>query len=222
MAKGIRWLSFIALVLAGYLAMHNGWFGFLTDQARVADYLNSHGFEGLLIITLAGAFYTGLGAPRQLLALVFGFAMGGFQGTIVSTVATAIGAAGCFFVSRSLLRATLWRHFGQRLDRFDALFREQTWLKVLMVRLLPVGSNLATNLIAGCSGIRFLPFLGGSVLGYLPQTVIFALAGAGIGQTDATQLVISIVLFALASAIGAFLYQSQRNQSLTESISDPS
>jgi uncharacterized membrane protein YdjX (TVP38/TMEM64 family) len=91
-----------------------------------------------------------------------------------------------------------------------------------MVRLLPVGSNLATNLIAGCSGIRFVPFIGGSLLGYLPQTAIFALAGAGIGQTDATQIVVSIVLFALASAIGAFLYHSQRNQTLAEPVSDPS
>ncbi|MET4025629.1 TVP38/TMEM64 family protein [Marinobacter sp. MBR-99] len=222
MAKGIRWLSFVALVLVGYLAMHDGWFSFLTDQARVSDYLNSHGPEGLMIVTLAGALYTGIGAPRQLLALVLGFALGGLQGTIISTLATAVGAAGCFWVSRSLLRATLLRHFGKRLDRFDALFREQTWLKVLMVRLLPVGSNLATNLIAGCSGIRFVPFIGGSLLGYLPQTAIFALAGAGIGQTDATQIVVSIVLFALASAIGAFLYHSQRNQTLAEPVSDPS
>lgn len=222
MIKGVRWLAFAGLVLTGYGAVHYGWFGLITDQARIAGYLEQHGLQGLLAVTLAGAFYTGLGAPRQLLALAMGFAVGGLQGTILSTLATALGTTGCFFTARLLLRAPLLNRFQRRLNRFDARFREQTLLKILMIRLLPVGSNLATNLIAGCSGIRFLPFITGSVIGYVPQMVIFALAGAGIGQTDATQLLVSAVLFAVASAIGAFLYHSQRNQSLARSVSEPS
>lgn len=222
MSKGIRWLLFVVLLLAGYLAMHNGWLELVTDQSRVADYLNHHGLEGLLAVTIAGALYTGLGAPRQLLALVLGFAMGGLQGTIVATLATVIGAGGCFFVARWLLRDPLLCHFERRMHRFEKLFRERTWLKVLMIRLLPVGSNLATNLVAGCSGVRFLPFITGSTLGYLPQMVIFALAGSGLGDTDTTQLLVSVILFTLASAIGAFLYQSQRNRSLANSVSEPS
>ena len=167
MIKGVRWLAFAGLVLTGYGAVHYGWFGLITDQARIAGYLEQHGLQGLLAVTLGGAFYTGLGAPRQLLALAMGFAVGGLQGTILSTLATALGTTGCFFTARLLLRAPLLNRFQRRLNRFDALFREQTLLKILMIRLLPVGSNLATNLIAGCSGIRFLPFITGSVIGYV-------------------------------------------------------
>ena len=220
MFNGSRWLVFAVLALVGYLAIRNGWFDFIADRAQVASYLHSHGIEGLLAITLAGAIFTGIGAPRQLLAFVLGFALGGINGTLVSTLAATIGASGCFFTARWLLRTSLARRFDRRMRQFDELFQEQTLLKVLMVRLLPVGSNLVTNLVAGCSGIRFLPFLAGSVLGYLPQMLVFALAGAGIGTADEYQLILSVALFILASMIGALLYHNQRARTLANSVSD--
>jgi uncharacterized membrane protein YdjX (TVP38/TMEM64 family) len=217
-----RWLAFAMLALAGYLVIQNGGLDFMADKAQVADYLRSHGAKGLLAITLAGAIFTGIGAPRQLLAFVLGFALGGINGTLLSTLATAVGASGSFVVSRSLLRASLTRRFGRRMRQFDQVFREQTLLKVLMVRLMPIGSNLATNLVAGCSGIRFLPFLAGSALGYLPQMLVFALAGAGIGTSDEYQLVLSVALFILASVMGAVLYHTQRARTLVNSVPDHS
>ncbi|MBN7768742.1 VTT domain-containing protein [Marinobacter daepoensis] len=222
MATGVRWFVFLALVLTGYFAISDGWLSFVTDQARVAGFLNRHGPGGLVVITMLGALFTGFGAPRQALAFVLGFAAGSLQGTLVSTLATALGASACFFTARWLLRAPLLQRFEPRMQRFDQLFREGTFLKVLMIRLLPVGSNLLTNLLAGCSGIRFLPFLLASVLGYLPQMMIFALAGAGLGQASTDQLLLSALLFVLASAIGAMLYHNRRNQSLANSVSDPS
>lgn len=215
-----RWLLFALLVLVGYLAIDSGWLDFIADRAQVASYLHSQGIEGLLAIILAGAIFTGIGAPRQILAFVLGFSLGGINGTLASTLAAAIGATGCFLTARWLLRQTLTERCGRRMRQFDELFREQTLLKVLMVRLLPVGSNLATNLVAGCSGIRFLPFLAGSTFGYLPQMLVFALAGAGMGNADEYQLILSVVLFVLASMIGALLYHNQRARTLANSVSD--
>ncbi|PXX91823.1 hypothetical protein DIT71_08170 [Marinobacter vulgaris] len=215
-----RWLLFALLVLVGYLAIDSGWLGFIADRAQVASYLHSQGIEGLLAIILAGAIFTGIGAPRQILAFVLGFSLGGIIGTLASTLAAAIGATGCFFTARWLLQQPLAERFGRRMRQFDELFREQTLLKVLMVRLLPVGSNLATNLVAGCSGIRFLPFLAGSTFGYLPQMLVFALAGAGMGNADEYQLILSAALFVLASMIGVLLYHNQRARTLADSVSD--
>jgi len=46
MFKGARWLAFAALVLVGYLTIHNGWLDFIANQNEVANYLHSHGFGG--------------------------------------------------------------------------------------------------------------------------------------------------------------------------------
>ena len=50
----------------------------------------------------------------------------------------------------------------------------------LLIRLLPVGNNFATSLAAGVSRVPARPFLLGSLLGYMPQTMVFALAGSGV------------------------------------------
>ena len=222
MTTVFRWLVLISLLVAGYFAINGHWLGLITDQVSVANFLQRYGWPGVAAITLLGALFTGFGAPRQALAFILGFASGSVEGAVISTLATALGATGCFYAARWLLRAPLIHRFELRMQRFDSLFTEGTLLKILMIRLLPVGSNLVTNLLAGCSGIRFVPFFWGSVLGYLPQMVIFAMAGAGIGQARLDQLVVSAVLFALASAIGAYLYHNQRNQTLADSVSDSS
>lgn len=215
MQHWMRWLVFAALVVVGYVSIQQGWLDFISDKKLVASYIQSHGVTGLIGITLAGALFTGVGAPRQLLAFVLGFALGGLQGTFLSTLAAAVGASGCFFTARWLLQTSLTQRFGQRMRQFDELFRQQTLLKVVMVRLLPVGSNLATNLVAGSSKIRFAPFLVGSTLGYLPQMLVFALAGTGIGHANQYQIMLSATLFVVASLIGAYLYHR------TKSLADP-
>ena len=88
-----------------------------------------------------------------------------------------------------------------------------TTRKTLMIRLMPVGSNLLTNLFAGAANIDFKRFLLGSLLGYIPQTLVFVLVGSGIGLAQSEKLIISGLLFVIASAIGVHLYRSQRNLS---------
>lgn len=220
-----RWLKLGTLVAIGglvTLALSQGWLSFLADENRVAHYLDDHGVSGVLIVTFVGCLYTALGGPRQLLAFVMGYALGAVNGTLLSTLATVLGASLCFFTARLMLRQTLTHHFGARMRRFDQLFEQRTALKILMVRLLPVGSNLVTNLLSGCSGIRPFPFLAGSGLGYLPQMLVFALAGAGIGNADHYQFGLSLALFVIASLLGAYLYQQHRARDLTKPISSES
>ena len=57
----------------------------------------------------------------------------------------------------------------------------------LTLRLLPVGSNMLLNLVAGVSErARQAPFMAASAIGYLPQTVVFALLGGGVRVSQET------------------------------------
>jgi len=64
-----------------------------------------------------------------------------------------------------------------------------------------------TNLISGCSGISYRDFAVGSAIGFLPQMLIFALAGAGIGNANEYQFSLSLVLFAVALLVTAYMYR---------------
>jgi len=73
-----------------------------------------------------------------------------------------------------------------------------------------VGNNLVLNLLAGVSGLRPLPFLAASALGYLPQTVVFALLGKGVRVDGAWQLALAGVLLALSIGLGLWLMRRHR------------
>ncbi len=89
----------------------------------------------------------------------------------------------------------------------------------LLIRLLPVGNNFATCLAAGVSRVPARPFLLGSLLGYIPQTFVFALAGSGIDLGASSRLVIAGVFFVVSGAIGIWLYRKYRHEkSLGEEV----
>ncbi|HSJ47510.1 MAG TPA: VTT domain-containing protein, partial [Gammaproteobacteria bacterium] len=81
---------------------------------------------------------------------------------------------------------------------------------ILLIRLLPLGSNLATNLAAGISRMGTRPFAAGSALGYLPQTLVFALIGSGIAVDPLWRIGTGILLFLLSGLLGLSLYRHFR------------
>jgi len=208
-------LAFATLAVLGGLATHSGWLNVLSNQDIVAPFVEHNGFNGLVAVAAAGIVYTAFGAPRQTFAFACGFAMGATWGTVFSTLVTALGALACFYTARLMLRPMLTARFGSRMVAFDQAVRDQAVQKILVIRLLPVGSNLLTNLLAGSSGIGVIPFTIGSTLGYLPQMLIFALAGAGVGSADKFQLIGGTALFLVATLIGAMIYRSTRARTLT-------
>jgi uncharacterized membrane protein YdjX (TVP38/TMEM64 family) len=100
--------------------------------------------------------------------------------------------------------------FGHRLRPLRDVLAGSPFGATLALRLLPVGNNLALNTLAGMAGLRVLPFLAGSALGYLPQTLVFALLGKGIRVEGGWQLALSVALLAASMALGFWLMRRHR------------
>ncbi len=94
---------------------------------------------------------------------------------------------------------------GGRLDRLDRFLSARTFTATLTIRLLPLGSNIALNLLAGVSGVAAGPFLLASVLGYIPQTAVFALLGGGVRVSQGVQVALAAALFAISIGLGVLL-----------------
>lgn len=168
------------------------------------------GILGELIFIGLGAMASAIGVPRQLVAFGGGYAFGFGMGILISSLAQIIGCTVSFFYSRLLGRSLVRRLFAARIERLDTLLRGHPFSMTLLIRLLPVGSNLATNMGAGVSSVPAGRFLSGTLVGYLPQTVVFVLLGTGV-QVDATaQIALSAVLFVVSGLIGVWLYRRMR------------
>ena len=154
---------------------------------------------------------TAAGLPRQVLAFAGGYAFGVPAGAGLSLVGQLLGCAMDYAAARGLaaglVRRLLARPTGQRVHR---LLCAHPFTATLTMRLLPVSSNIMLNVLAGAARLKLSAFLGATVLGYLPQTIVFALLGSGTQVGQGAQLAIGGGLFAVACVLGVVLYRRAR------------
>ncbi len=206
------------LVAAGLLLRA---LGGLLGTEWVDRTIRGQGLWGEGIFLIVGMAATAVGIPRQGVAFLGGYAFGAVAGTGLALLAQLLGCAVSFLwarlVGRGWAQRRLAGRFGRRLRPLRDLLAASPFNATLALRLLPLGNNLALNLLAGMAGIALLPFLAASAIGYLPQTLVFALLGKGVRVDGAWQLGLSAVLLAGSVAIGfALLRQHRAGRALEE------
>jgi uncharacterized membrane protein YdjX (TVP38/TMEM64 family) len=169
------------LILSAWLLSLTPWgHGATSDRvAQLQRWLAQWGVWAWLAFAVAGTGLVSIGFPRIILAAVGGAMFGVALGTLWSTVAAALAILAPFLYSRHLGRELVARRMGGRLQRFDDLLGQHGFMVVLLIRLCPVGNNFLTNYVAGVSAIPLGTFWAASFIGYLPQSLIFALLGSG-------------------------------------------
>lgn len=215
--RAASWLRL--LLLAGGLAAA-GWILRELGAVPGTDWVDAHvrdaGLRGEALFLLLGAALTAAGLPRQAVAFLGGYAFGAALGTALALGAQLLGCAAAFLWARAVGQGWAERRlagrFGPRLRPVVDTLRAHPFGAALALRLFPVGNNLALNLLAGVSGVRTGPFLAASALGYLPQTVVFALLGKGVRVDGAWQLALSAALLALSVALGLWLARRHRGR----------
>lgn len=195
----------LSLALIGYLFDRSD-LGNAINETWIDSHVRGHGVEGTLLFLAMGTLFTAVGLPRQIIAFLAGYAFGLVAGTLLGTLATLLGCLVTFIYARTFGRGLLLGRLGTRAARFDRFIHEHPFSMTLLIRLLPVGSNVLTNLAAGISSARLAPFLAASGVGFLPQTLVFALVGSGISVAPALRIGTAALLFLASGMLGAWLY----------------
>ena len=208
LVRGI--LMIATLVLLGYGVRQSGLDAAL-DEGWIETNIIGQGLAGEALFIALAALATGVGLPRQVISFLGGYAFGLVLGAALALLGTVAGCVGAFYYARLLARKPLQARFSGRIRRLDDFLHDHAFSMTLLIRMLPVGSNVATNLAAGVSSVRPGPFFGGSAAGYLPQTLIFALAGSGVAVDPALRISLSVILFVLSGLLGVYLYRHFRH-----------
>jgi uncharacterized membrane protein YdjX (TVP38/TMEM64 family) len=215
-ATRMRALAKLGVLVLGLAA--GGWLlrtlGAAPGTEWVDRYLRDEGPWGETLFVLVVAAATAAGIPRQAAAFLGGYGFGTVMGAALALLGQLIGCAVAYgwarLVGRGFAERRLAGRFGHRLRPLRDALVASPFGSTLALRLLPVGSNLALNLLAGMAGLPAGAFLAASALGYLPQTVIFALLGKGVRVEGAWQLGLSGVLLAVSVGIGLWLLRRHR------------
>jgi uncharacterized membrane protein YdjX (TVP38/TMEM64 family) len=205
--RGLIWI--ISLVAIGYALKITG-LGSSIDKAWIDSDIRGQGFNGELFFVCVGMLFTAVGLPRQIICFLAGYAFGLLEGMALAMVATVLGCIIAFFYARIMGRAFVVARFPERVKRIDDFLHRNPLSMTLLIRLLPLGSNVVTNLAAGVSGVGPVSFFLGSSIGYLPQSLVFTLVGSGFSVDPEIRIAISIILFAVSGSLGIFLFRKYR------------
>jgi uncharacterized membrane protein YdjX (TVP38/TMEM64 family) len=158
-----------------------------------------------LIFTLAGGGLTVFFLPRLWLSAVGGIIYGAFIGTILSLLATLFGAAVLHVAGKHIFAAVVERRLGDKVNLWKVRLQENAFWWVLYGRLFPISNSTLMSLICGSCNVPFLPFLWGSLLGYIPLTVVFATYGSGGVKGNVWQIALATALLVCSIFLRSFL-----------------
>jgi uncharacterized membrane protein YdjX (TVP38/TMEM64 family) len=216
MAGKKRYFWLRGLILLGSLAaiaflLKSLGFEHMFEKAWIESHVKGQGLQGEMVYLAAGALITAVGLPRQIVAFFGGYAFGLILGTLLGTLAALVGCCLAFYYARVMGRGLVMRLFEERIKRFNNFIEGHPFSMTLLVRLLPVGNNLATNLAAGVSRIHAGNFFVATFLGYIPQSLVAALIGSGVTQNPVLKIGSGVVLFVLSGFLGVYLYRRYRH-----------
>ncbi|HZB54425.1 MAG TPA: VTT domain-containing protein [Reyranella sp.] len=163
----------------------------------------------VLVFVLAGAIVF----PLNILILTTAAVFGPWLGILYGGAGTVSSGLVMFLIGSRLGREALYRMLGERWRHGLEGLRKRGLLAVVTFRLLPIAPFTLVNLAAGASGIRFVDFLVGTMIGMLPGLVLLSVMGDRIirilsepSAGDIAILVLCVaVLIGLAVAAQAFL-----------------
>jgi uncharacterized membrane protein YdjX (TVP38/TMEM64 family) len=170
------------------------------------------GVLGYLTALTFLAFFTSIGLPRQVAAFSCGYIFGITYGTMIATLAATIGCMITILIAKTFFRQKVLDTYPEKLNRVSAFFLTHTFTKAFIIRLLPAGSNFLTNILAGIANIKFIPYVAGTCVGFIPQMLIFSLLGAGVKVGETQKIILSLCLLIIALIFGYWLYNKEKKQ----------
>lgn len=216
MSKIPRPNLFIFLLLALLAVIIVGSLVFPPDQwvpaAQWGEALHTAGAPGVVVFLVAGTLATSVGLPRQLVAFIAGLAYGTAAGLLISLVSALLGCYLTIRFSQHFLAGWVTTRFPMMVATLNRFLRRDVFLKILVLRLQPLGTNLLTNLCVGFTRISHRLFLTATAVGYIPQMLVFSLLGSGVRVGSNAQIVVSILLLCISLILGAYLYKKHTRE----------
>lgn len=201
----------LLFVSAGlFLSSHSFFESF--NQDWIDQHVRNNGVAGIVIFFAIGVVVSGVGGPRQMVAFLGGYAFGFANGTIISTLSVTLSCFISFMLSRYFARSYVNQRFTHKVARVNHFVTHKPIAKTIVIRLLPVGNNLITNVVGGLTRVKARYFVLGSGIGYIPQMAIFALMGKGVVVQSAWKIALSVLLFLLSTIWSMYLYRQYRAQ----------
>lgn len=189
-----RFAPLIAVVGVAVLVLAMGWHRELSlenlvrNRAVLDAFVADNRLSAVALFVLAYVTVVALSVPGALfMTLTGGVLFGTLAGGGASVIGATLGATVIFLIAKTAFGEHLARRAGSYAARLAEGFRRNAFSYLLFLRLVPLVPFFAVNLVAAMLGVRLGTFVAATVIGIIPATFAFSLAGAGLDSAIAAQ-----------------------------------
>ena len=202
-------LLLLALAIGAFVALDLGRFlSFEQLKASQASFAQLHAEQPLSVAVVYFLIYvlaTALSIPGAVIITLAGGAIFGlWQGLLIVSFASTVGATLAFLASRFLLRDWVEARFGQRLADINAGVNREGGFYLFTLRLIPVVPFFLINLLMGLTRMKVWTYYWVSQIGMLAGTAVYVNAGTQLAQLDSVQGILSPALLGSFVLLGIF------------------
>lgn len=115
------------------------------------------------------------------LTLSGGFLFGAIGGTLLTSVGATVGATIVFLFAQLLFGRSAFERLSAQYPNLIEGISKHALSYLLVIRFAPVVPFFLVNLMAAFVGVRLPTYVATTFIGILPGTLVFSLAGAGLG-----------------------------------------
>lgn len=177
-------------------------------KSSMAEFDQQKAQNPILIAAGFFIFYvlvTALSLPgAAILTLAAGALFGLFEGLIIVSFASSLGALLAFLVARFILRDTVKNKFPEKLKAIDEGVKKEGAFYLFTLRLVPVFPFFLINLLMGLTAIRSWTFYWVSQIGMLAGTIVYVNAGTQLAELDSLSGILSANLILSFVLLGIF------------------
>lgn len=178
--------AFIGIVIGFYFQGGAELFTLSNIQNQQQQWQTLQQQHYLLFLTAFFAIYllmTAFSLPAaSLMTLIAGSLFGFWQGLLLVSFASSLGATLAFLMARFILGEGLKQRFSTQLPKFHQGFKEEGAFYLFALRLVPLFPFFMVNLVMGLLPIKTWTFYWVSQLGMLAGTAVYVYAGTELAK----------------------------------------
>jgi uncharacterized membrane protein YdjX (TVP38/TMEM64 family) len=157
-------------------------------HAAIHEFIVANLFTAITVYVAVYVATIALSVPGGLfLTLAGGMLLGALIGGTATLVGATAGATLIFLLARSAFGEHLARRAGPLAEKLARNFREDAFLYLLFLRLVPVFPFWLVNLVPALAGVPLGTFVAATAIGIVPATFAFAFVGAGLDSVIRAQ-----------------------------------
>ena len=142
------------------------------------------------------------------ITIIGGYFFGALNGFIYSIISILIGTTALCFLARYVLRDWITQRYQKQLEPLQKEIEKYGLVYIVFIHMLPFVPSLLPHLAAGISSIPLYQIVGANVVGALPLTLIYSVAGTYIHQIGSWQsFMVYVAIFgALIASFSATVF----------------